>query len=87
MGGDRSQSILCFECMNRVWTGHNWRLVNTCKPEYFTSPFFQGGQQQDNRHLPLGSLAIGVQDRDMLERLREAETPPPVWQHIPAVAA
>jgi hypothetical protein len=32
-GGDRSQSLLCFECMQRVWTGRNWRLVNTCKDE------------------------------------------------------
>jgi len=27
---DRSNSIRCFDCLNRVWTGSGWRLVNTC---------------------------------------------------------
>ncbi len=34
-GGDESQSMRCFDCMRRVWTGHEWKLVNTCRPRYF----------------------------------------------------
>ncbi len=38
-GGDNGQSIRCFDCMQREWTGYNWRLVNTCKTPHF---FFFG---------------------------------------------
>ncbi len=34
-GGDSSQSMRCFDCMRRVWTGHGWKLVNTCRPRTF----------------------------------------------------
>jgi hypothetical protein len=34
-GGDESQSIRCFDCMKRVWTGKRWKLKNTCKPRTF----------------------------------------------------
>lgn len=34
-GGDESDSIRCFDCMRRVWTGERWALVNTCRPHYF----------------------------------------------------
>ena len=27
---DRSDRLRCFHCLNRVWTGTGWRLVNTC---------------------------------------------------------
>ncbi len=30
-GGDNGQSMECFGCMKREWTGQEWRLVNTCK--------------------------------------------------------
>ncbi len=26
------EGMRCFECMKRVWTGHEWRLQNTCPP-------------------------------------------------------
>ncbi len=29
---DETQSIRCFDCMERVWTGHDWQLLNTCQP-------------------------------------------------------
>ncbi len=29
---DETQSLRCFDCMKRVWTGYEWQLVNTCKP-------------------------------------------------------
>ncbi len=29
---DETQSMRCFDCMERVWTGHGWQLVNTCQP-------------------------------------------------------
>lgn len=34
-GGDESQSMRCFDCMKRVWTGKRWKLKNTCKPRTF----------------------------------------------------
>jgi hypothetical protein len=34
-GGDESQSMRCFDCMKRVWTGKRWRLKNTCKPHIY----------------------------------------------------
>ncbi len=63
-GGDRSQSLLCFECMNRVWTGHSWRLANTCKPEPAT-PFVQGSRRQDDRYFldPEPRSRTGVRSR------------------------
>ncbi|ARN81941.1 hypothetical protein MCBRY_002404 [Methylocystis bryophila] len=30
---DFSNSMRCFDCMKRVWTGTGWRIVNTC-PNY-----------------------------------------------------
>ncbi len=32
----------CFECIQRVWTGTKWKLVNTCKPNA-TNGFTWGG--------------------------------------------
>lgn len=32
---DESQSMRCFDCMRRVWTGREWQIVNTCRPRYF----------------------------------------------------
>jgi len=34
---DRTDSFRRFECLNRVWTGDGWRLVNTC-PRRSTVP-------------------------------------------------
>lgn len=34
-GGDESQSMRCFDCMRRVWTGERWALRNTCSSHYF----------------------------------------------------
>ena len=39
-GNEESMSIRCFDCMRRVWTGYEWRLVNTCGPHY--GPLFFG---------------------------------------------
>jgi hypothetical protein len=35
---DESDSMRCFECMQRVWTGHDWTIVNTC-PRRSTGPY------------------------------------------------
>jgi hypothetical protein len=32
-GGIRGESQRCFDCFERVWTGREWRWVNTCKAE------------------------------------------------------
>ena len=48
-GGDRSQALKCFDCMKRVWTGRNWRLVNTCKNEPVITNPFQSWQQPGYR--------------------------------------
>jgi hypothetical protein len=32
-GGDNGQSMKCFDCIKREWTGHEWTLVNTCPPQ------------------------------------------------------
>ncbi len=37
-GLDESNSIRCFDCMRRVWTGHRWQLVNTCQPSFSAPP-------------------------------------------------
>lgn len=34
-GGDEAQSMRCFDCMKRVWTGERWELKNTCRPDYY----------------------------------------------------
>lgn len=34
-GGDNGQSMRCFDCMKRIWTGHRWKLKNTCKPHRY----------------------------------------------------
>ncbi len=41
-GGDESQSLRCFDCVRRVWTGYEWKLVNTCAPRY-VNDFGWGG--------------------------------------------
>ncbi len=38
---DESDSMRCFECMQRVWTGHDWAIVNTC-PRRSTRPYVFG---------------------------------------------
>lgn len=34
-GGDESQSMRCFDCMKRVWSGQRWTLKNVCRPRAF----------------------------------------------------
>ncbi len=32
---DESDSMRCFDCMKRVWTGTHDEWVNTCAPRYY----------------------------------------------------
>ncbi len=29
---EEKEGLRCFDCIQRVWTGNKWKLVNTCKP-------------------------------------------------------
>lgn len=39
---DESDSMRCFECMQRVWTGHDWTIVNTCPRRSTVPPYAWG---------------------------------------------
>ena len=36
---DESESMRCFDCMQRVWTGHDWTIVNSCERRS-TAPYY-----------------------------------------------
>jgi hypothetical protein len=45
-GGDESQSIRCFDCMKRVWTGKRWKIKYTCKSRYLNDFGSTAGQSR-----------------------------------------
>lgn len=35
---DETSGSKCMDCMERVWTGRHWKLVDTCKHHHGTHP-------------------------------------------------
>ena len=39
---DESDSMRCFNCEQRVWTGHDWTIVNVCPRRSTVPPYAWG---------------------------------------------